>query len=133
MDITQLILDDHNEQRRLFAILEEIGPSNTEGLAAVWNRLSAHLEAHVAGEESVFYPELLRLGAETGSKDSSEDETKDAIKDHNEIRDALAAVKEHPVGSERWYAAVATVNKQNGEHMDEEEREGLADFRRKLG
>ncbi len=31
MDITQLILDDHHEQRRLFAILEQIEPSDRNG------------------------------------------------------------------------------------------------------
>ena len=33
MDITQLILDDHHEQRRLFAILEQIDPADTGTLA----------------------------------------------------------------------------------------------------
>ena len=133
MDITQLILDDHNEQRRLFAILEQIDKSNTEGLTAVWNRIAAHLEAHVVAEEKIFYPELLRVGVEAGAKAGAEAETTDAIKDHNEIRDGLAAVRNYSVGSKNWYAAVATVNKENGKHMDEEEREGLADFRRQAG
>ena len=34
MDITQLILDDHQEQRRLFAILEQIDRGRTEALGA---------------------------------------------------------------------------------------------------
>ena len=33
MDITQLILDDHHEQRRLFAILEQIDRGDTKALA----------------------------------------------------------------------------------------------------
>ena len=36
MDITQLILDDHHEQRRLFAILEQVSRTDTEVLSAVW-------------------------------------------------------------------------------------------------
>ena len=51
MDITQLILDDHHEQRRLFAILEEIDPADTGILEAIWARLSAFLEVHAAAEE----------------------------------------------------------------------------------
>ena len=35
MDITQLILDDHAEQRRLFAIIEQIDPKDTDALTAV--------------------------------------------------------------------------------------------------
>ncbi len=33
-------------------------------------------------------------------------------------------------GSDGWYAAIAAVNAANGDHMAEEEREGLTDFRR---
>ena len=48
MDITQLILDDHHEQRRLFAILEQVSRTDTEVLSAVWGRLAAFLELHAA-------------------------------------------------------------------------------------
>jgi hypothetical protein len=130
MDITQLILDDHHEQRRLFAILEQIGRADTPTLEAIWGRLAAFLEVHAEAEEQLFYPELLRVGKGAGGKADAEDETEDAIRDHNEIRDAVAAVARHPAGSNAWYAAVAAANKANGDHMAEEEREGLTDFRR---
>jgi hypothetical protein len=53
MDITQLILDDHYEQRRLFAIVEQVGSSDGVTLGMVWTRLSAVLEIHAATEEAV--------------------------------------------------------------------------------
>ena len=62
MDITQLILDDHHEQRRLFAILEQVDPADNDSLRAVWDRLAAFLELHAAAEEAIFYPALLRVG-----------------------------------------------------------------------
>jgi hypothetical protein len=133
MDITQLILDDHHEQRRLFAILEEIDPADTGTLAAIWARLSAFLEVHAAAEEEIFYPELLRVGLSTGRAAGAEAETLDAIHDHNDIRDAIAAVAGHQAGTGEWLAAVAAVNLANGDHMAEEEREGLTDFRRHAG
>jgi hypothetical protein len=133
MDITQLILDDHHQQRRLFAMLDEINPADTRALGVLWRRLAAFLEVHAEGEERFFYPQLLRLGDGAGGKDSAADETLDAIKDHNEIRDAVAAVARHQVGTEGWFAAVAAANKANGDHMAEEEREGLTDFRRTAG
>ncbi|MGI4982104.1 MAG: hemerythrin domain-containing protein [Janthinobacterium lividum] len=129
MDITQLILDDHHEHRRLFAILEQIDRSDTIALDAIWSRLATFLEVHAKAEEVVFYPGLLQIGEGAGGKDSPEDETEDAIEDHNEIRDAVAAVAGCATGTEQWYAAVATANKANGDHMAEEEREGLTDFR----
>ena len=95
MDITQLILDDHHEQRRLFAILEQIDPADTGILEAIWARLSAFLEVHAAAEEEIFYPELLRVGLSAGGAAGAEAETLDAIHDHNDIRDAIAAVAGH--------------------------------------
>jgi hypothetical protein len=129
MDITQLILDDHHEQRRLFATLEQIDSTDTSTLSAVWARLATFLEVHAAAEEEVFYPELLRVGEGAAGSDP-EAETKDAIGDHNDIRDAVAAAADHEVGSTAWYDAVAKANEANGDHMAEEEREGLTDFRR---
>jgi len=133
VDITQLILDDHHEQRRLFAILEQIDRSDTEALAAVWARLAAFLETHAAAEEAIFYPMLLKVGIAARRRAGVEDETLDAIHDHNEIRDAVADVARHQVGTDAWYAAVAGANLANSDHMAEEEREGLTDFRRLSG
>ncbi|WP_405137207.1 hypothetical protein [Nocardia sp. NBC_01388] len=50
------------------------------------------------------------------------DETLDAIHDHNEIRNAIAAVASVQVGTDDWYAAVAAANPANSDHMAEEER-----------
>jgi hypothetical protein len=131
VDITQLILDDHHEQRRLFAILDQIPDDNTAALGAVWRRLATFLETHAKAEEKVFYPRLLADGRATGEGDEARSETKDAIKDHNEIRDAIAAVAKTRTGSKEWRKAVHVANKANGDHMAEEEREGLTLFREK--
>ena len=130
MDITQLILDEHAQQRQLFALIDEIDRSDTPALAAVWGRLRALLDAHAEAEERLLYPRLLQVG--TGGNDalSAAEETEDAIKDHNEIRDAAAAVDKEAVGSDAWFKAVGEANKANGDHMAEEERQGLTDFRK---
>jgi len=130
VDITQLILDDHYEQRRLFAILEQVDRSDTDTLGAVWGRLAAFLELHAAAEEEIFYPALLRVGIAARRGGTAEDETLDAIGDHNDIRDAVVSAGGYAVGSDEWYAAVTAANLANSDHMGEEEREGLTDFRR---
>ena len=130
MDITELILDDHHEQRRLFAILEQVDRTNTDVLSAIWGRLAAFLELHAKAEEEIFYPALLQVGLEARRKAGVEEETIDAIGDHNQIRDAVTESAKHQVGSDPWYAAVTAANLANSDHMAEEEREGLTDFRR---
>lgn len=130
MDITQLILDEHAQQRQLFALIDEIDPSDTPALGAVWNRLRALLDAHAEAEERLFYPRLMQVGEGANDAKDAEDATEDAIEDHNDIRDTAAAVAKEQVGSDAWFEAVGKCNKANGDHMAEEERQGLTDFRR---
>src|SRR5690348_12536606 len=128
MDITQLIAEDHIEQRRLFALIEELEPDDRATLRAVWTRLRVLLDTHAFAEERFFYPELLKLGRGADRENPGE-ETRDAIKDHNEIRDTAGEVDRHEVGSPDWFEAVAAANRANSDHMAEEERQGLTDFR----
>src|SRR5581483_11079307 len=46
VDITEVILAQHGEQRRMFALLDDIDPTDTPTLAAVWARLAVLLEVH---------------------------------------------------------------------------------------
>lgn len=128
MDICELILSDHHEQRRLFAMLDDVDPADTATLGALWTRLEALLEVHAQAEEVYFYPELLKLGERL--HDTSEvAETKDAIGDHNDIRDGILAARDASVGSKEWWKGVNDAREANDEHMGEEEHEGLKDFR----
>lgn len=129
MDITRLIEADHEEQRRLFAMLDEIPSENADALKAIWSRLRALLDSHAEAEERFFYPNLLAVGTGAGDSDDAKDETRDAIKDHNEIRDSSSLADRFSPGTREWREAVATANKANSDHMAEEERQGLADFR----
>ena len=128
MDICELILSDHHEQRRMFAILDEVPKDDTKTLGLLWTRLSAMLEVHAEAEEQLFYPRLLELGR-ARDDDAEEAETEDAIGDHNDIRDGIAATADAEVGSEGWWKGVSDAREANDEHMGEEEHEGLKDFR----
>jgi hypothetical protein len=125
-DITALILDDHAAFRRGFARLDDA--EGEEQLAAVWDALALHLEIHAEAEERILYPHLLRQHTE-----DAEEETDDAIRDHNKIRDAIAAARRHPAGSPDWWKAVWEARRENSEHLAEEEDESLPDFRRHAG
>ncbi|WP_299036905.1 hemerythrin domain-containing protein [uncultured Pseudokineococcus sp.] len=129
MDICDYILHDHDEQRRLFAILDEVPREDADALGAIWGRLANLLEVHAQAEEELFYPRLLQVGKGEGDKDSAEDETLDAVEDHDDIREGVRAAEAHEVGTQDWWDAVYAARKANDDHMGEEEREALPDFR----
>jgi hypothetical protein len=127
-DITMLILADHDWFREQFAELDYLQaqtPVNDTALERVWRPLADKLDVHAFIEEKIFYPQLLKRGTE-----DAEGETLDAIGDHNDIRDGVREANAAQVGSEQWWAAVGRTRLANDEHMGEEEREGLSDFRR---
>jgi hypothetical protein len=130
VDITEEILRQHDEQRHMFALLDEIDPDDTESLGAVWERLAVLLEVHAEGEERLFYPKLLTVGQGPTDEEGPDDEVQDAIKDHNEIRDAVGKANGAQVGTDEWWDAVRKAREENDDHMGEEEREDLPDFRR---
>ena len=128
-DIIELVYADHDWLRRQFFLLDDA--KSDEELAAVWDLLSTRLDAHADAEETVFYPALLKVGGrdEPGNPEGDpEDETEDAITDHNAIRDAVRRSRRLKPGSEEWFEAVIKARTENGEHLDEEEREAMPDF-----
>src|SRR5215213_8558902 len=126
MDVTEVILRDHEWFRRQFIALFDLrgGTADVAAIQAIWQPLADRLDVHAAAEEEIFYPQLLSRG-----EDDPEDETLDAIGDHNDIRDGVHDAARHPVAGEEWWAAVLATREANDEHMAEEERDGIADFR----
>lgn len=129
MDICEIILDQHHQQRRLFAALEEFPRDDHDGLAAIWRQLETLLELHAEAEERYYYPELVKLGTGAADAESNDEQVGDALKDHNELRDAIGRVRNADTGSDAWWTAVVDANTVNSDHMAEEERQDLADFR----
>lgn len=123
-----LILADHDWFREQFARLDELQartPVDRRALERVWRPLADKLDVHAYIEEKIFYPQLLKRGT-----DDPEGETLDAIGDHNDIRDGVRDANAAGIASDEWWAAVGRTRLANDDHMGEEEREGLADFRR---
>jgi hypothetical protein len=128
-DIIELVYADHDWLRRQFFRLDDA--KTDDELAAIWDVLSDRLDAHAEAEETVFYPALLKHGGEdepANPEGDPEDETEDAITDHNAIRDAVRQSRRCKPGSDKWFEAVFQARKENGEHLDEEEREAMPDF-----
>jgi len=119
--VTDLIRKDHAWFRRQFSTLEE-AYGDTPKAEGLWADLAARLEVHAAAEEALFYPRLLK-----DDKDAVDD-TKDAIGDHNQIRDAIRKAEASPIGDSGWWAAVKECYNANREHMQEEEDGPLQEF-----
>jgi hypothetical protein len=121
-DIVDLVYADHDWVRRQFFYLDYA--TTDEERAVVWEALATRLDTHADAEETVFYPTLLKKG----KAGDPEDETEDAIDDHNRIRGAIAEARLHRPGSKAWFEAVGAARTENGKHLDEEEREAIPDF-----
>jgi Hemerythrin HHE cation binding domain len=117
-DISALVHSEHDAFRRAFAELDDTGD-----LAAAWQELADRLEVHAAAEEELLYP-VLAHAAEEGVAEGVA-----AVRQHNDIRHAVRAVAEQEVGAPPWWDAVRAAQSTNAEHMAEEEREFLPDFR----
>lgn len=124
-DITDLILRQHEDFRRRFVDLWDLRPeSDVKALGSLWRELADLLEVHASAEEAILYPVLLKKGG-----DEAPDETLDAIGDHNEIRDAVREAAQHVPSSSPWWDAVLECRMANDEHLAEEERDVIPDFR----
>ncbi|MEX2291949.1 MAG: hemerythrin domain-containing protein [Mycobacteriales bacterium] len=121
IDITTLILAEHDAFRRTFTEIGQL--TDPEQVAGRWRDLSERLEVHAAGEEQIFYPELL------SEVDDSEGDTEHAVKDHNEIREATRKVDDHEVGSHAWWQAFRDAREATVDHLGEEESDVLPPFR----
>ena len=119
-DIATLILTEHDAFRRAFSQIEQL--TDPGELGDRWRSLADQLEVHAAGEETVFYPELLR------DVDDSQGETRHAVKDHNEIREATQAVDAHEVGTDAWWEAFRAAREATVDHLAEEENDILPPF-----
>lgn len=121
LDILALVLAEHQGIRRTFASLDSI--DDHDQLASEWKQLAERLEVHASAEEEMLYPKLLQVA------DPDREETDDAIRDHNDIRDTAHAVAEHEVGTDAWWEAVRRCQEANEHHLDEEERDVLPDLK----
>ena len=116
-DITRLVLLEHETLRRQFADLDDAEASGElSAITAAWSPLAALLDLHAETEEQVFYPRLLEHGVH------AEDETEDAIDDHNKIRDGVRDAGDRAPGSPEWWEAVDRAREENSKHIAEEER-----------
>ncbi|MDP9417444.1 MAG: hemerythrin domain-containing protein, partial [Actinomycetota bacterium] len=123
-DVTVLIEREHDAIRARFAALDRGSPAAE--LEQDWAGLVQLLEVHASGEEALLYPHLAKAATD------GTEETEEAVRDHNHIRDSIRAVAGYTVGSDLWWARVELARRVNDEHLREEERDVLPLFRRSV-
>ncbi len=122
--------DDHAEQRRLFAIIEEMPPARTRSARGHLGASSGAARHARAGGGAVLLPgaseDRPRRGRRKSGRRDARTRSRTITRSGTRRRPSI----EHEAGLGQWFKAVAAANKANSDHMAEEERQGLTDFRR---
>ena len=122
-DVIELIMADHRRIRRFCRALDDAvrwsGSSGPDWMPAhVWQRLASLLEAHMRAEEEICHLPMYGCHAHAAGRE--------AVADHDDIREAIGEARLRPAGSRLWGATVSAVLMITGEHLDREERGPLA-------
>jgi len=124
-DITDLILIEHDEFRDRFRQLwDMLSHEDDAAWGLAWRVLADLLEMHAKAEEEILHPFLLQRGS-----DHVPAETTHAMGEHGQIRDAMTSAARSASGTAFWWASVQACRNANDEHLAEEERVVIPDFR----
>jgi hypothetical protein len=126
-DIIELIMADHDRIRRLLGAVDDAARCQSQPwadwpLAPVWRRCAELIELHGAAEEEICYLPAAGTGAGAVAR------IREAVDDHDDIREAIAEASLHRVGSPPWWLAVSAAGQAALAHLVWEERELLGPF-----
>lgn len=133
------MIEDHHTVEGLFDKLQAAAEADEQ--AALFAQVKKALVRHASAEEAVLYPRV-RTGAGAVEDPATliaahpdndvaegQAEVKDAIEEHDAIRQSLHEVDEHQAGTELFTLAVAQLVATTKHHVGVEETELLPDFR----
>jgi hypothetical protein len=126
-DVIELIMTDHRRIRRLCQALDDAvrwqAASGPGWLPAhAWERLSAVLDSHTRAEEEICYLPMF------GCLPRAAEARRDAVADHDDIREAVSEACLQRAGSLPWWRAVRAAVAASIDHLDREESGVLAEF-----
>jgi len=121
-----LIMADHRRIRRLgetlYGAARSAGGSGPEWVPGhVWQRLTDLLVAHFEAEERICYLPTLLTAPDTAGPQ------REAMADHDDIREAIREASLRRPGSAPWWHAVAAALGASMNHLYREENGALAD------
>lgn len=126
-DVIALIMADHRRIRRFREVLDDAargGPAPGSGwmLAHVWERVTDLLGSHTRAEEEICYLPMFGPGSRLGKC------RRDAVADHDDIREAIEEALLQPVGSALWWNAARAALAASVDHLNREERDILVSW-----
>ena len=121
-DIIELVLHDHHAVAQLFDKLQVATRAGDQ--SALFAQVKDALERHASAEEKVLYPRVRK------EVPDGRDESKDAIEEHDQIRESLKEVEEHDAGTPLFGLAVDQLVATTKHHVGVEETELLPDLRK---
>jgi hypothetical protein len=125
-DVMDLIMADHRRIRRLRETLHDAarfaGASGPDWVPGhVWQRLTDLLMAHFEAEEKICYLPALQIAPDAAGPQ------REALADHDDIREAIRAASLERPGSAPWWRAVTAALAGSMNHLRREENGILAD------
>jgi hypothetical protein len=124
-DIIELVMADHRRIRRLGGALQDAARANGTCrpdwmLAHVWQRFAGLLAAHFRAEEEICYLPMFGPGPQAAGQ------RREAVADHDDIREAVGEAGFQRVGSALWWRPVRYALAASAAHLDREEDGVLA-------
>jgi len=121
-DIIELVLQDHHAVAGLFDKLQ--AATSADDQTELFAQVRDALERHASAEEKVLYPRVRK------EVPDGREESKDAIEEHDQIREALKEVADHDAGTTVFWLAVDQLVATTKHHVGVEETGLLPDFRK---
>ena len=128
-DVILLIRADHQRICALLDALHDLTRGRCAGratasLAGTWRQLRALLGLHTEAEEEICFIALFGQGPEAAAQ------MREAIADHEDIREAVREADLQPIGSAAWWRTVTAIRRAASQHIAREEQGPLAAFAR---
>jgi hemerythrin superfamily protein len=123
-DAIEVITTDHREVEQLFVLIQATdGVNDLDIRADLAQRIADDLTLHTSIEERVLYPAVRRF------VDDGDTLVEEAEKDHQEIRNLIAEVRELAPDADDFVAAFGRLQQTVAHHVQEEERTLLPQFK----
>jgi iron-sulfur cluster repair protein YtfE (RIC family) len=116
-DAIQLLVDDHNQVKKMFKEYEKIGKNNAEEeKEALATQICRELTVHAQLEEEIFYP-AVREGIDDDAL------MNEAMVEHAEAKGLIAQIQSMHASNPMYDATVKVLGENIEHHMEEEQKD----------